>query len=111
MHDAGNGLRATVEADDVVRIAFGDHDDWFGPATRPDHANVRCTVRADASLPALVFRIEATADLTGLATGVFSDPSIAWPDFRPADRAAGGVPEETTAFGFQYTEFAFPTQT
>src|SRR4051794_37489513 len=111
VHETAGGLRATVDDDGVVRIAWGDERDWFGPATPPSHPGVRCTVRADDQRPALVFRIEATADLAGMATGTFADPSVAWPHFRPADRMAGGVPDETTAFGYQYSEFAFPTQT
>ena len=59
----------------------------------------------------LVFRLEAATDLTGIASGTFAEPAFSWPHFRPHDRAAGGVPEGTTAFGHQYAEFAFPTST
>ena len=110
--EAADGLRATVGADGAVRVAWRGSDDWFGPATPPGDEGLRCTVRADASgRPLLVFRLEATADLTGLASGSFAEPARSWPHFRPADRADGGVAEGTTAFGFQYSEFAFPTST
>jgi hypothetical protein len=110
--EAADGLAATVDADGTVRVAWRAFGDWFGPATPPEHAGIRCTVRADdAGRPLLVFRLEATADLTGLASGTFAAPAFSWPHFRPADRAAGGVPEGTTAFGHQCSEFAFPTST
>lgn len=111
VHEAAGGLRATVDGDGVVRIALGEHDDWFGPSSWPAHPGVRCTVRADPHRPALVFRIEATAALSGIGTGTFAEPSVAWPHFRPSERAPGGVPDATTAFGYQYSEFAFPSQT
>lgn len=93
--------------------------------------------RIDASLaayddePILVFSLRAPAGFDGapfggasagtsggdevdaprLATGTFEQPSVAWPAFRPTERAGGGVPEATTGFGFQYMEFALPTAT
>ncbi len=110
--EAVDGLRATVDDDGTVRVAWRGHDDWFGPVTPPEHDGIRASVRADdAGRPLLVFRLEATTDLTGLASGTFAEPNLSWPHFRPADRADGGVPEGTTAFGHQYAEFAFPTST
>ena len=110
--EAADGLRATVAPDGTVRVAWRGADDWFGPATPPEHDGVRCTVRADdAGRPLLVFRLEAVAALSGLASGTFAEPALSWPHFRPADRADGGVAEGTTAFGYQYSEFAFPTST
>lgn len=111
VHEAAGGLRATIGSDGALRIGWGEHDDWFGPSAWPEHPTVRCTVRADEARPVLVFRIEATTDLTGIATGAFTEPAVAWPHFRPRNRAPGGVPDATTAFGYQYSEFAFPTQT
>ncbi len=55
-----------------------------------------------------VFRLEAREALSGLATGAFTEPRLAFPWLRPAERAEGGVPEGTRSFGYQYTEFAFP---
>jgi hypothetical protein len=107
--EAVGGLRATVGPEGAVRVAWRDGEDWFGPATPPEHEGLRCTVRADPGRSLLVFRLEATADLTGLASGTFAEPAVSWPHFRPADRGPGGVPEGTAAMGHQYTEFAFPT--
>ena len=110
--EAADGLAATVGPDGAVRVAWRGFDDWFGPATPPGREGIRATVRVDdVGRPLLVFGLEATADLRGLASGTFAEPAFSWPHFRPADRAAGGVPEGTTAFGHQYTEFAFPTST
>jgi hypothetical protein len=74
----------------------------------PPHA-VRTVVRAYREQPLLVFRLEAAAPLAGFATGVFDEPSLAWPWCRPAERAAGGLPEGARAVAHAYTEFALPT--
>lgn len=108
VHEAADGLRATVERDGTVRIGWGDHDDWFGPATPPALDGVRCEVRAEHERPVVVFSITAERDLTGIATGTFAEPAVAWPHFRPRDRPSGGQPNGTRAFGFQYSEFCFP---
>ena len=71
---------------------------------------LRATLRAYHERPVLVFRLEATAPIQGLASGVFEDPSVAWPCFRPDRRRAGGAPTGARAFAHQYTEFAMPTQ-
>ena len=108
--EAADGLTATVESDGTLRVAWRGFGDWFGPASPPEHDGIGATVRADeAGRPMLVFRLEATADLTGLASGTFAEPGFSWPHFRPHDRTADGVPEGTTAFGHQLAEFAFPT--
>jgi hypothetical protein len=70
---------------------------------------IRTTVRAYVERPLLVFRAEAQQEIGSLATGAFARPSLAWPWLRPAERAPGGLPPGTRAFGHQYTEFALPT--
>jgi hypothetical protein len=76
----------------------------------PDLAGApRTQVRAYRSRPLLVFRSEAPAPLAGLASGSFDEPVFAWPHFRPAERRAGGLPDDATAFGYAYTEFGLPT--
>lgn len=69
---------------------------------------VEASVRAYAGSPLLVFRLEAKAALSELATGEFARVSVAWPAFDPEARAAGGVPEGTRTYGHQFTEFALP---
>ncbi|HZR13551.1 MAG TPA: hypothetical protein VFC33_09885 [Acidimicrobiia bacterium] len=108
VHEAADGLRATVDRDGTVRIGWGEDHDWFGPATPPALDGIRCDVTADPDRAVVVFTIEATRDLAGIATGTFADASVPWPWFRPRDRAPGGQPEGTRAFGFQYSEFCFP---
>ena len=125
---AAGGLALSVD-DDAVRVEFGTSD-WFGPGrftvagrARPlaptereggavlaDDGSVRVSIRASADSSIVVFRIEALAALDGLATGAFAQPSYSWPAFDPARRAAGGVPDGSRGFGYQYTEFAWPTQ-
>lgn len=56
----------------------------------------------------LVFRIEATAPLSGLSNGNFGQPSVAWPAFEPSQRRDRGVPKATRTYGHQYSEFALP---
>ncbi len=70
---------------------------------------VRCSVRAYADRSLLVFRTEATADLTGLATGSFDQPSAGWPVFTPGDRHPDTAPEGLQAVAFQHCEFALPS--
>jgi hypothetical protein len=70
---------------------------------------IRTQVRAYRDAPVLVFRLEASADLRGVATRVFDAPSVAWPWLRPDLRDAGGLPDGARVFGHQYTEFALPT--
>ncbi|HUO04167.1 MAG TPA: hypothetical protein VMU16_03110 [Candidatus Binataceae bacterium] len=69
---------------------------------------VRSTVRAYDNLPLLVFRLEASDHIAGLATGKFEQPSVSWPAFQPRERMAGGVPTGTRSYGHQYCEFALP---
>jgi len=89
------------------RDDLGDHRaldlEW-----RAERGPVRASVRAYRESPLLVFRLEAPRGIEGLATGAFDRPSLAWPRLRPRDRAAGGVPEGTRAFGHAYTEFGLP---
>ncbi len=114
-----------VDDDGRMRIGLGEAD-WFGPATcrapgstvdpRADgdaivvaDGDVRCSVRADPACPMAVCRIEATRDLTGLATGAFAEPAVAWPSFTPGARAPGGVPDGARALVFQHCEFGLPS--
>ena len=71
---------------------------------------VRCSVRAYADRPMLVFRSEATADVSDLATGAFDQPSVGWPVFTPGERRSGGVPDGARALVFQHCEFGLPCQ-
>jgi hypothetical protein len=70
---------------------------------------ISTSVRAYPGRPLLVFRTEAAEDLADMATGEFGEPSVSWPAFCPTRRAPDGLPPETRAFGYQYTEFALPT--
>ncbi|HEY4375918.1 MAG TPA: hypothetical protein VGM93_02125, partial [Acidimicrobiales bacterium] len=128
---AGSGLVVDVDSEGVARVGFGSSD-WFGPgrATVPvsvagptdveddlgparsivvaDGA-VRCSVRAYRDRPMVVFRIEATETLDGLASGAFDQPSVGWPVFTPGDRADGSTPEGLRALAFQQCEFGLPS--
>ena len=123
--EAANGLTARFDGDGTVRIEWGETD-WFGPgrlsvggishAADGDDATVAvgggsvvASVRVDDELPMLVFRLEATSDLDGIATGAFDLPSVGWPVFTPAERAEGGVDPAARALAYQACEFAFPT--
>ncbi|MEY2450200.1 MAG: hypothetical protein QOH79_3676 [Acidimicrobiaceae bacterium] len=126
---APGGLAVSVE-DGVVRVEFGTPD-WLGPgafsvagqrqpltsATRTENTlvaleegPVRLTIHAPADETLIIFRMEARAALEDLATGAFANPSYAWPAFAPSLREPGGLPEGSRGFGYQYTEFAWPTQ-
>jgi len=131
--EAADGLTVEIADDGAVRIGWGEPD-WFGPgratvaSPAPGEAvpwaddlgaaravvvadgPVRCSVRAYADTPMLAFRIEATTDLTGLATGAYDQPSVGWPVFTPAERQAGGVADGTRAVVFQHCEFGLPAQ-
>ena len=110
-----------------------DGEDWFGPgscslpgevrelSTTADElgtassavvvdGDVRCSLRAYADTPLLVFRCEATAELSGLATGAFEMPAVAWPSFDdPAARDSARTPPGLRALVFQQCEFALPS--
>jgi hypothetical protein len=126
---AAGGLAVSVDAG-AVRVEFGTPD-WLGPghfaiggdrqpltlADRHDDRTVlagddmvQLSIRADADRCLLVFGIEARRPLDGLATGSFAKPSYAWPAFDPSARDVDGVPDGSRGFGFQYMEFALPTQ-
>ena len=127
---AAGGLGIEIAPDGTVVIGL-DGEDWFGPgrpslpadvgealATSGDlgdstsvvvvDGDVRCSVRAYADRPLLVFRSEARRDLGDLATGAFDLPSMAWPSFVPADRA-GRAPAGLRALVFQHCEFGLPS--
>ncbi len=105
-----NAVTTTVDADGSVRVGFGEPD-WLGPLRFDGAAGglVAGSIRIESDTLAIL-RIEATADVDGLATGEFARPSAAW-SLNPSERVPGGVPDGTVAFGFQYTEFAMPTLT
>ena len=132
--EAANRLRVEVTDGGAVRIGW-DEPDWFGPGAATPHGSgavsaptprvddlgaaqevvvadgpVRCSVRAYADRPMLVFRIEATTDLSGLATGAFDQPSVGWPVFAPGERLGAGAPEGSRALVFQHCEFGLPSQ-
>lgn len=119
-------LRAAVDAGGELRIGWNEPD-WFGPArlslagapaattvTQRVSGNVRidadwlvADVDALVGEPVVVLRFEARSARTGLGTGAFAEPAVAW-HFEPARRGDGGAPDGVRAFGHQYTEFALP---
>ena len=127
---AGSGLTVDIADDGTVRVGR-DEADWFGPGapTRPAvvgdpvevvddlgpatsvtvvDGDIRCSVLAYPERSMVVFRTTALADVDGLATGAFDQPSVGWPVFTPADRAAGGAPDDLRAVAFQHCEFGLP---
>lgn len=87
-----------------------DHVDDLGEADSVTvlDGDVRCSVRAYRDRPLVVFRTEATVDLTGLATGAYDRPAVGWPVWTPADRADDATPEGLRALVFQHCEFGLP---
>jgi hypothetical protein len=128
---AAEGLSVDVAMNGAVKIGL-DGEDWFGPG-RPSLApavrepvavmdrlgaatsvtvvdgEVRCSVRAYADRALLVFRCEATADITDITTGAFDRPSVAWPTFTPSERVEDETPRGLRALVFQHCEFALPS--
>jgi hypothetical protein len=100
-------LRVRVTGGGVVRLGW-DEPDWLGPGrvVAPGNSIVG-DVRVIADEPVAVLRLEARVAQTGLATGDFATPAVAW-HFDPGGRDDGGAPEGMRAFGHQYTEFALP---
>ena len=125
---AAGGLAVSIE-DGAVRVELGTAD-WFGPGrftiggqpqplTVIDHRDdsvvidggrVQLSIRAHADQPLVVFTIAALAAIDGLTTGSFATPSHGWPAFDPSARHADGLSDGSRGFGYQYTEFAWPTQ-
>ncbi|MEY2430796.1 MAG: hypothetical protein QOC92_521, partial [Acidimicrobiaceae bacterium] len=125
---AAHELAVTIEEDEV-RVGFDDSD-WFGPGRftiggrneplAPVHesdasvtvasGDVLASVRVFRDSPVVVFRLESATALDGIATEAFARPAYAWPSFDPGSRPPGGLPEGSRGFGYQYTEFALPTQ-
>jgi hypothetical protein len=125
------GLAVELAADGSVTVGL-DLEDWFGPG-RPSlpvsvgepvttdddlgastsvivvDEDVRCSVRAYLETPLVVFRCEATRELSGLRTGAFDQPAVEWPTFRPADRGSAHAPSNLRALVFQHCEFALPS--
>ena len=120
-----------IAVDGALKIGLNG-EDWFGPgrpSLPPDvgepvmaidqlgaarsvtvvEGDVRCSVRAYVDRPLLVFRCEATTDLSDITTGEFDRPSIAWPIFTPSERAQGETPRGLRALVFQHCEFALPS--
>jgi hypothetical protein len=131
--EAAGGLGVDIAGDGTVRIGWREPD-WFGPgrSSRADGSSVgsprafdddlgsasevvvadgavRCSVRAYADRPIVVFRTEAVADVGGLATGAFDQPSVGWPVFTPGERSDGGAPDGLRALVFQHCEFGLPS--
>jgi hypothetical protein len=125
------GLAVEFAADGSVTVGL-DQEDWFGPGrtslpvsvgdpvTRVDDLgvatsllvvddDVRCSVRAYLDVPLVVFRCEATRELSGLATGAFDRPAVEWPTFWPAERARADSPSNLRALAYQQCEFALPS--
>jgi hypothetical protein len=69
---------------------------------------LRPAVRAYRDRALLVFRLEASEEVHGVATGLFDAPAVAWPWLRPVARRPGGAPQGLRSGGYQSTEFAFP---
>lgn len=128
---AAEGLSVDIAVDGTVRLGV-DGEDWFGPGRpslsprvgEPTTTNdqfgaakvvtvttgdVRCSVRAYAERPLIVFRCEATRDLANLSTGEFDQPSVAWPTFAPTERANDATPTGLRALVFQHCEFGLPS--
>jgi hypothetical protein len=128
---AATGLTVTVDPDGAVTVGL-DEEDWLGPGraslptsvaepvtgadARGEFAavtvvddRVRCSVRAYADRPLVVFRSVATGDLHDFATGAFDRPALAWPTFRPAERAEGRCPDGLRGLVFQHCEFGLPS--
>lgn len=104
---AGSDLAATPPTGPSPRAVT--HDLGDGHCVVLHRGDVELSVIAIAELPVLVFRIEATTALTGIAGGTFDQPSIGWPVFTPAERDPDGVDPAARALAFQCCEFAFPT--
>ena len=128
---AARGLTVDVASDGTVTVGL-DGQDWFGPGrpSRPAtvgapvvvadelgaatsvtvvEGDVRCSVRAYAERPLVVFTSQATAALDGLATGTYDEPALAWPTFTPGQRTTGLEPDGLRALVFQHCEFALPS--
>ncbi|MEY2469993.1 MAG: hypothetical protein QOF21_2691 [Actinomycetota bacterium] len=93
-----------------MRVGWGDEPDWLGPISSQTVDGVDAIVSLTTDQPRVILRLEATRALAGVATGAFAEPSNYW-TFGTSDRMAGGVPEGSIGFGFQYCEFAMPTIT
>ena len=113
---AGSGLTVDIADDGTVRVGR-DEADWFGPGspTRPAtvqapvqvlddlgpatsvtvvDGDMRCSVRAYAERPMVVFRSEALVRRRPASRRARSTSRrSAWPIFTPAERAAGRHPE------------------
>ena len=123
-------LTALISDDGSVRVGISGGD-WFGPGVASisgdvhepcsgsddmgmytsiviADSKVRASVRAYVDRPLIVFRTEAMADLTHLATGAFDQPSVGWPVFTPTSRTADPLVDDLQAVVFQCCEFALP---
>jgi hypothetical protein len=108
-HTSRPGLTTVTPADGTRPTAVEVGDD-LGAARHQVVADgpVRLSVRAYDHIPLVVFRIEATEDLSGIASGTFEQPSVGWPVLTPSERRPDGVPEGTRALVFTASEFALP---
>ncbi len=107
-----DGLAADMDDDGNVRLWWRGHD-WLGLGVKTgvalDPLSVRCSVAVSDDGSMLVFRTAAVADLTGIASGAYDQPSAGWPVFTPANRSVVGPPPGLRALAFQCCEFGLPT--
>ena len=83
---------------------------WLGD--RGARPRIDASLAAYVDAPVLVFSLRAPVGADdGIATGDFATPGVVWPAFDPGERGDGGAPADTSAFGYQYMEFALPTAT
>lgn len=133
---AAQDLLVALAEDGSVTVGWGEPD-WFGPGRLvSDHAatvsgerresafvddigagravvvhdgDVVASIRAYDDEAVVVFRLEATTDLSGLAGGAYDQPVVGWPVFTPADRRPDGVDPAASALAYQGCEFGFPS--
>ena len=109
----------------VLRIGW-DEPDWFGPARLRVPGDppilwsaggagfsigadwVHASARRSATNRSWCCGSKPGRPGTGLATGDFATPAVAWHFDPHAVATDGGAPEGMRAFGHQYTEFALP---
>jgi hypothetical protein len=104
-----DAFEISQDDDGAYRVGWGEPD-WFGPIRAHVGDGIEASVDVRDDRPLAVLTLTATQDLRGIGTGNFAAPSNYW-SFATSERAAGGVAEGATGFGFQYCEFAMPTVT
>lgn len=97
---AASGGRGGDDLGAFRRLALQWHDTPFALHTE---------VRAYADLPLIAFHLAAPDGLSPRAAAPgFATPRVAWPHFRPRQRAAGGAPDGVRSYAHQWAEFALP---